>query len=168
MKRGPTGQAPSNRPSKRASIRAPSPNTLISPGEGGAAASSAIVKFVCVKRAAVRDGCDQQTSRRTGFVNVGACINALERRTNENGVVRVRFERGWVSCTSQKGDLLLQPVVGPPRPVIKLPCLLRDLLIFLSRSVETSDPIHGNPEHFLIVAHGDPWYFFFVSPGGIN
>lgn len=119
MKRGPTGQAPSNRPSKRASIRAPSPNTLISPGEGGAAASSAIVKFVCVKRAAVRDGCDQQTSRRTGFVNVGACINALERRTNENGVVRVRFERGWVSCTSQKGDLLLQPVVGPPRPVIK-------------------------------------------------
>ena len=73
-----------------------------------------ISRFTCVKRSAVRDGYDQTVSQRTGFVEVGTLVDALECRTNDNGVVRVRFSGGWVSCTSQKGDELLLPV-GLPR-----------------------------------------------------
>lgn len=109
MKRGPEEQALDSRPSKRASIRASATQC------GGSEATNAVLsRFKCVKRAAVRDGFDQKTSQRTGFVEVGECIDALERRTNNSGVIRVRCERGWLSCTSQKGDVLLQPVAIRP------------------------------------------------------
>lgn len=73
-----------------------------------------VARFACVKRSAVRNGYDQSASQRTGFVEVGELVEALECRTNESGVVRVRFRGGWVSCTSQKGDTLLKPVSPSP------------------------------------------------------
>ena len=73
-----------------------------------------VARFTCVKRSALRNGYDQRTSQRTGFVEVGELVEALECRTNESGVVRVRFCRGWLSCTSQKGDALLKPVSPSP------------------------------------------------------
>ncbi len=109
MKRGPEEQTLDIRPSKRVSTRG---HSLV---RGGSAATNAgRSRFKCVKRAAVRDGFDQKISRRIGFVEVGECIDALECRTNESGVIRVRFEQGWLSCTSQKGDVLLQPVATRP------------------------------------------------------
>merc|ERR1711969_428848 len=81
------------------------------PRSGGAEA-----QFECVKRSAVRDGFDQRRSQRTGFVEVGEVVDALECRTNEGGVRRVRFARGWLSVTSQKGDLLLKEVALAPAP----------------------------------------------------
>ena len=82
------------------------------PRSGGAEA-----RFECVKRSAVRDGFDQRRSQRTGFVEVGEVVDALECRTNEGGVRRVRFARGWLSVTSQKGDLLLKELRAAPAPV---------------------------------------------------
>ena len=109
MKRGPTGpELDHDRPSKRTSRAA----------ADGATNAPIMRRFRCVKRAAVRDGYDQQCSQRTGFVEVGACVDALECRTTESGVVRVRFDGGWLSCTSQKGDVLLQPLAPvPPKPL---------------------------------------------------
>lgn len=113
MKRGPTGPTLDNRPTKRSVLWA-NPHEATIPCAGRAAANRVVKRFTCVKRAAVRDGFDQNTSRRTGFVEVGTFVDALECRTNDSGVVRVRFSGGWLSCTSQKGDTLLQPAVRMP------------------------------------------------------
>ena len=111
MKRsGPEEHTLDSRPSKRATIR----HSLAGATHAGGGSNAVLSRFKCVKRAAVRDSFDQKASQRTGFVEVGECIDALELRTNESGVIRVRFERGWLSCTSQKGDVLLQPVTTRP------------------------------------------------------
>jgi hypothetical protein len=125
-KRVAAGPAPDERPRKRSSpppaatLAAAGPAAAAQRREGGrgAAAASAgadqlaVAVFTCVKRSAVRDGFDQKRSKRTGFVEVGERVDALECRTNESGVVRVRFSGGWLSCTSQKGDALLEPVAA--------------------------------------------------------
>eukprot|EP01048_Picozoa_sp_COSAG05_P023582 COSAG05_NODE_5170_length_1245_cov_61.240838_1_plen_156_part_00 len=61
----------------------------------------------CVKRAAVRDKFEQEGSSRTGYVEVGERITALEMRMTNANVRRFRFSGGWVSSRSQKGDVLL-------------------------------------------------------------
>jgi hypothetical protein len=67
--------------------------------------------YRCLKRAAVRDAFDPKGSSRVGFWEVGMELAALERRwLPEPGVVRLRFARGWVSCVSQKGDTLFEPI----------------------------------------------------------
>ena len=124
-KRVAAGPAPDERPRKRSSpppaatLAAAGPAAAAQGREGGGAAAAsagadqlAVAVFTCVKRSAVRDGFDQKRSKRTGFVEVGERVDALECRTNESGVVRVRFSGGWLSCTSQKGDALLEPVAA--------------------------------------------------------
>jgi hypothetical protein len=124
-KRVAAGPAPDERPRKRSSpppaatLAAAGPAAAAQRREGGGAAAAsagvdqlAVAAFTCVKRSAVRDGFDQKRSKRTGFVEVGERVDALECRTNESGVVRVRFSGGWLSCTSQKGDALLEPAAA--------------------------------------------------------
>ena len=70
--------------------------------------------FRVINRAFVRSDFEMN-SVREGTVEVGEEIEALEMRQNENGVVRVRFERGWVSATAGgSGKPLLERLPDEP------------------------------------------------------
>ena len=87
---------------------------------GGGWRTPEAVNYRCIKRAAVRNNFEQSGSERTGFVEVGDEITVVEQRLTEDGVTRLRFERGsqpaWVSCKSKKGDTLLVEVQHEPEP----------------------------------------------------
>ena len=65
--------------------------------------------FRVINRAFVRSDFEMN-SVREGTVEVGEEIEALEMRQNENGVVRVRFERGWVSADGPDGSTILERI----------------------------------------------------------
>ena len=49
-------------------------------------------------------------SEKVGTIKKGEEVLCYEERENENGVTRVRFDRGWVSLTSTSGDVILEAV----------------------------------------------------------
>jgi hypothetical protein len=63
--------------------------------------------FRVINRAFVR-GDFEMGYAREGTVEVGEEIEALEMRHNENGVLRVRFSRGWVSSHGPDGSTILE------------------------------------------------------------
>lgn len=68
-------------------------------------------RFRCVKRATVRTDVEIDSDK-TGVVDVGEELTALECKLNERGQLRVRFERGWTSTTTLAGAVLLEPVAN--------------------------------------------------------
>lgn len=63
--------------------------------------------FRVINRAFVRSEFEMNSTRE-GTVEVGEEIEALEMRHNENGVLRVRFSRGWVSSHGPDGSTILE------------------------------------------------------------
>eukprot|EP01043_Picozoa_sp_COSAG02_P023713 COSAG02_NODE_1274_length_13507_cov_8.324060_4_plen_245_part_00 len=63
--------------------------------------------FRVINRAFVRSEFEMNSARE-GTVEVGEEIEALEMRHNENGVLRVRFSRGWVSSHGPDGSTILE------------------------------------------------------------
>lgn len=64
-----------------------------------------------LNRAFIREGFELN-SRRQGTVEPGEDIVALELRDNQEGITRVRFERGWVSMT------VSSPFHAPPAALV--------------------------------------------------
>ena len=67
-----------------------------------------------VMGAVVRETCEMD-SPRCGVVRKGSDIVVLEERTTDDGVLRVRFDGGWVSATASNGQTILEPVDPQPR-----------------------------------------------------
>ena len=66
--------------------------------------------FVCVLRSLVRAGCELSSPLCKGvFLTVGEEVQALEARDTQDGVPRVRIDKGWVSRFSKAGRLILMP-----------------------------------------------------------
>ena len=63
--------------------------------------------FRAINRAFVRAEFEMNSTRE-GTIEVGEEIEALEMRHNENGVLRIRFDRGWVSCQGPDGSTILE------------------------------------------------------------
>jgi hypothetical protein len=65
--------------------------------------------YTAVLKSVVRAGFSMD-SEKVGTIKKGEEVLCYEERENENGVTRVRFDRGWVSLTSASGDTILEPV----------------------------------------------------------
>eukprot|EP01046_Picozoa_sp_COSAG06_P056035 COSAG06_NODE_10478_length_1676_cov_1.060241_1_plen_226_part_10 len=67
----------------------------------------------CTKKSQIRAGFAMD-SEKAGVLELGQEVEVLSSRTNENGIVRVQFEGGWVSEKASTGALCLQ--VSAPAP----------------------------------------------------
>ena len=63
-------------------------------------------KYVCKSPALIRAQFGAESSQR-GVLNPGEIVDVLEGRETEAGILRVKFERGWVSAASSDGTVLL-------------------------------------------------------------
>ena len=67
------------------------------------------LKFRVVHQATVRTGYETD-SERVSKVSPGTVISCLERKTNSDGAVRVRYNAGWVSVVAYDGTVILEQV----------------------------------------------------------
>ena len=67
--------------------------------------------YTCVMGAVVRGGFEMD-SPRCGVLRKGNDIVGLEEHTTDDGVNRVRFDGGWVSCTASNGEKILEEATG--------------------------------------------------------
>ena len=78
------------------------------PGAGASAGAAVLQMYVCKRRSAIRAGAEMD-SEDTGLVlEEGTVVAAQEAKTNDSGVVRVRFAAGWVSLADQDGVTFLE------------------------------------------------------------
>ena len=75
------------------------------------AAANAAARYKCVKRSQVSAGFEMDSDK-AGTVVVGDVIAVIEARVNENGVLRVCFDGGWVSEKTSAGELCLEPMAA--------------------------------------------------------
>ena len=52
----------------------------------------------------------ESTSAQAGALSVGEVVDALDGRLNENGIMRIQTERGWVNTKAGDGTRLLKPI----------------------------------------------------------
>lgn len=62
--------------------------------------------YVCKSAALIRAQFGAESSQR-GVLNPGEIVDVLEGRETEAGILRIKFERGWVSAASSDGTVLL-------------------------------------------------------------
>ena len=79
--------------------------------EGGAGGVRTV--FVALHKTIVRAG-SEMDSTLVGKLRAGEEIECLAKSVNTKGVVRVQFERGWVSMFSSSGEQLLEKINGAP------------------------------------------------------
>eukprot|EP01051_Picozoa_sp_SAG22_P018181 SAG22_NODE_2988_length_2046_cov_1.242938_1_plen_407_part_10 len=68
-------------------------------------------QYYVVQHAKLRIGFETD-SLDLGFLEAGIVVDALDGRVNENGVMRIRISRGWVSTKAMDGTELLFPLRG--------------------------------------------------------
>jgi hypothetical protein len=74
-------------------------------------AKTSLPSFTVAQRAVVRSGFAMTSAPAGGKpLKIGDTITALETKTNEKGVLRVRIGQGWVSETAGDGTVLLEKV----------------------------------------------------------
>ena len=78
------------------------PTTLQAPS----ATQIAVASYTCRRRSQIRTSFELD-SKRAGFLRKGESIEALEERVNDDGITRVRFEKGWVSKNIAGGEVVL-------------------------------------------------------------
>jgi hypothetical protein len=82
-----------------------------------------LLDYTCVKKSQVRCGFEMESDK-ASIMEVGTRLTALETRANEAGVLRVRFEGGWISEFAGNGAKCLEvasPEVAAPEPVPREP-----------------------------------------------
>ena len=68
-------------------------------------------EYTCVKKTVVRVGFEMDSEKATGssILKKGSVIVAVEAKTNDSGILRVRFGLDqWVSTMSSAGDVILE------------------------------------------------------------
>ena len=65
--------------------------------------------YLALVKGVIREAFDKDSDK-VGDLGAGEVITALETRFNDDGQLRVQFERGWVSMTSGSGKELLEEV----------------------------------------------------------
>ena len=77
-------------------------------------------RFIATKKLAVRSGIEANT-RKVGSIAPGELVIGLEQQISNEGALRVRSAKGWVSATNVSGAVLLRPALdgegmpGSPR-----------------------------------------------------
>eukprot|EP01043_Picozoa_sp_COSAG02_P080015 COSAG02_NODE_18817_length_917_cov_0.913203_1_plen_113_part_10 len=67
-------------------------------------------RYACVRRSVIRAGFEMD-SEKAGTLEKGTEIEALEERTNAQGIIRVRFDGGWTSLATEAGLVVLEEVL---------------------------------------------------------
>jgi hypothetical protein len=62
--------------------------------------------YTCCKKSQIRTGFEMDSDK-AGVLTKGESIDALEERVNDDGITRVRFEKGWVSKHIASGEVVL-------------------------------------------------------------
>eukprot|EP01050_Picozoa_sp_SAG11_P000310 SAG11_NODE_8_length_31217_cov_52.169677_12_plen_478_part_00 len=68
-------------------------------------------RYRCAKRSVVRTGFEMDSDK-VGIIERGDTLELLEKRVNEAGTTRVRFERGWMSATTTDGAKTVEMLVS--------------------------------------------------------
>eukprot|EP01044_Picomonas_judraskeda_P004067 COSAG03_NODE_350_length_8727_cov_145.845913_7_plen_889_part_00 len=105
----PVGKTPTASSAAERPLTPREPVTTKPSSEPTAPAEEVIGAYTVVLKSVVRAGFGMD-SEKVGTVKKGEEVLCYEERENENGVTRVRFDRGWVSLTSSKGDVILEAV----------------------------------------------------------
>ena len=83
---------------------------------------SSPVRYLCVKApgAVVRAGADMSSEKTGEFVYVDEVVVAYEEAVNEDGVHRIRCDRGWISATASDGTVVLVPTESAATGAVSL------------------------------------------------
>jgi hypothetical protein len=142
--------------------------------QGGDPTRPAMVQYTVKQRAVVRQGFDMK-SKPEEPLKIGQMIDALETKMNSKGILRVKFEGGWISEKSNDGTILLEKVAelgsdsdsgrkkAPERPTTRVD-LTRDIPAEIMKSTYGDHPArpgrrgpHGHVVRTIDIANQLGW-----------
>ena len=85
---------------------------------------AAEAQYKVVKKSQARAGFEMDSDK-AGVIAVGTVVDALERKINDKGIVRVRFNQGWISEKTGAGVPCLELIIGSSLSAAESSCRLR-------------------------------------------